>query len=46
MCSDDSFILHYNIIYFQVQIEICRNETDSDSITDVYIQAKTVKAVK
>ena len=48
MRSDD--ILHmtysYYIIYFHVPIEICCNEMDSGNIIHVFIQAKTVKAVK
>ena len=37
---------YYIILYFHVQIEICRNEIGSDNIIHVNIQAKTAKAVK
>ena len=37
MNSNDS--LYYMILYFHIQIEICRNEIGSDNIFHVYIQA-------
>ena len=47
MRSDDSsYYITYIILYFHVQIEICRNEIESDNIIHVNIQAKTAKAVK